>query len=952
MLPDTEASPWSAAATEADIANLMTAGREAQARGDETLALDRFTKAACAARADDPWPRLERAHTLRRMGRLGEAATGYTEVLTDHPNQLHALMGLGYTSSATGDHPAAMAHYAQAVRVAPVDDPWPRLGLSDTLVKSGQLAEALSIYDGLLDTFPQHFAVHLGLGQLARFRGDDRAALARFEAAAQYAPADNPWPAVEMAHTLRRLGRMREAEVAYDAVLALHPNQFSALLGLGQVARADGAHARALAHFSASAAAAPWTDPWPRLELASILLLLNRLEEAEVTYQSVLERHPAHFAAFSGLGHLAAARGDHASALNYLRAAAKSAPANSPDPLLELAAQHRVTGDLAAARMIAAQLLEKGLGGAEAWMSLGHTERAASRNTEAMAAFQRAHDTDPTKALPLVHMALTARDLGQPQEARRLLEEAHRIAPDNETALTELAELAWRAQDHETALKLFHGVVALRPKALQAYLGAARSLAELGERRAATALLDDAEGVCGPSPHITFLRLELMHQSGDWLRALEIAREAFAAAPQDFWLWYQRFRFEKLLSSSVVVTTCLSRAPEATHEARTRLLHFRGQAAEEDWRINDAIALYEEARLERPNDSWLLIDLARARLLALEVDEAMEVMKQQVSADAPNAKLLGRSLKVSQTHFGEILNEFMVDQESLAGITALRHVAPPDRVTRLRSMVAADPEHTPTSMVFLVALRQSGALAPLRAGEAGLHRGIPHTIMQYWDGPYPPPDVTELMEGWRTTHPRFTHTQINDEEAQSFLRQHFVPPVLQAYQRCTELAQKSDLFRLAYLFIKGGFYIDADDRCLAPLPNVMPQAATLVLYQEEYGTVGNNFIAAVPRHPVLGAALGHLVTAVNRGDRDLLWLASGPGLLTRAVARHLATSPNPLEVELRSLRILTRRELHGAVAMHCKVTYKQSKRHWSNTSFSRSTPQPPAEKPTIRLVAS
>jgi mannosyltransferase OCH1-like enzyme len=34
-------------------------------------------------------------------------------------------------------------------------------------------------------------------------------------------------------------------------------------------------------------------------------------------------------------------------------------------------------------------------------------------------------------------------------------------------------------------------------------------------------------------------------------------------------------------------------------------------------------------------------------------------------------------------------------------------------------------------------------------------------------------------------------------------------------------AQKSDLFRLAYLFREDGWYIDADDRCLGNLSDSM-----------------------------------------------------------------------------------------------------------------------------------
>ena len=57
------------------------------------------------------------------------------------------------------------------------------------------------------------------------------------------------------------------------------------------------------------------------------------------------------------------------------------------------------------------------------------------------------------------------------------------------------------------------------------------------------------------------------------------------------------------------------------------------------------------------------------------------------------------------------------------------------------------------------------------------------------------------------------------------------------------------------------------------------EAPTLVVHQEDYGSIGNNFIAATPDHPVLIRALEMATIAIKRGDTDLVWLSTGPGLL-------------------------------------------------------------------------
>lgn len=148
-------------------------------------------------------------------------------------------------------------------------------------------------------------------------------------------------------------------------------------------------------------------------------------------------------------------------------------------------------------------------------------------------------------------------------------------------------------------------------------------------------------------------------------------------------------------------------------------------------------------------------------------------------------------------------------------------------------------------------------------------------------------------------------------------------------------AKKADLFRLAYLFAEGGYYADVDDRCGAPIATVVPPHARAAFFQDEYGTVGNNFVGAVPGHPIIGLALDLAVEAIARDDRDVLWLSTGPGLLTRAFAQTLARSSLNWGRWLDATVVLERGELARAVRVHCACAYKQTDRHWSRTAFGR-----------------
>ena len=182
---------------------------------------------------------------------------------------------------------------------------------------------------------------------------------------------------------------------------------------------------------------------------------------------------------------------------------------------------------------------------------------------------------------------------------------------------------------------------------------------------------------------------------------------------------------------------------------------------------------------------------------------------------------------------------------------------------------------------------------------------------------------------------QFEYVCFDDESAKNFLRTAHPPDVLRAYNRAQEPAQRADLFRLAYLSVEGGFYVDADDRCLAPLGGFVSPAAHFVAYQENYGTLGNNFLGAKPSHPAICLALRRGIEAINRGDRDLLWLSTGPALLTREFAQLIATNSAGILDALETAAILDLGWLQKHVGMHCPAQYKKTERYWGRSAFRK-----------------
>jgi hypothetical protein len=248
-----------------------------------------------------------------------------------------------------------------------------------------------------------------------------------------------------------------------------------------------------------------------------------------------------------------------------------------------------------------------------------------------------------------------------------------------------------------------------------------------------------------------------------------------------------------------------------------------------------------------------------------------------------------------------------------------------DRAT-LADLVRENPDHTPSAIALMMALRRLGLLQVALGGRNTL---IPRTITQFWDDPEPPAEILALTESWRAQNPDHAYRRYDRDSAAAFLREHCPNEIVTAFERAESPAQQADIFRLAHLARHGGVYADADDRAAAALDQFIPPDASFVAFQEEYGTLGNNFIAVTPNHPVITTALGSAVEAVNRGDRDIVWLSTGPGLLTRAFALSLANRQHALEASA----IFTVGQIQRFLGLHCPAGYKLTSSHWLRSSF-------------------
>ena len=924
-----EATP--SAETPASTFKRGMAARQA-GRFEEAIAL---MHQALAAAPTEKWWRLELGATLRLHNRPKEAEPLLQGLLDEHPDFWQAALELSLCLRLQGRLDDSAQLLERAYSFAP-EDKFVRLEYATTLRMLNRLDAAEGLLEPLLEQAPELWQAKLGLGICRQKKGALTQALDLFSAALEQVPESRP-VRLEYASALKAANRIEEAETLYRELITEPAPPPAALLGLGVCRRLRRDLVESESLLAAAAQAAP-RDAAVLLEYATTLREAQRLDDAEATYNRMLEIEPGSWPAQLGLGLCARCRNEYETAIMHFMMAIRNAP-QVPEPWFALATEYREAERWSEARATLRILLQNPAKAPAALLHLGYTARAEGRRDKALEIFHEGVEKFPDFPQFMMEVANEAQNAGDFEEAAAWLRRCTQVDELAVQAWRQLGDIAATSMNFEDALAIYRNA-AERPDAPPGLFAAiAQVLTDLGRLDEAWQELDAADCRFDHHPDLAQKRIFLLRRAGFRREALNLARKALKAAPAHFSLWCEWFETERFSGNFPAIENCWEKAPPSSRFEHALVQNVRGQIAAQLWDLDTAEAAYREALRLHPTLDGVHISLALVSLLKCDTDNVFKHLKIATDLQAPKKKLQGLPSRPSQTHIGQLVDEFVLDRELLGSLSELQALPAAKRITPLLEMARSQPDHTPTAMMLFLAIRQAGQLNFSPGKGESL---IPKTIAQFW-ADAPPKDVTDLMQSWHANNPYRPYRLFNDASAASFLEERYPAAVLQAYRSVREPASKADLFRLAWLYSEGGCYVDADDRCLDQIDNLLLPPAQFVACQEEYATLGNNFLAVIPRHPILECALQFAVTAINRGDHDMIWLGTGPGLLTRACAYVLANSPQPFDKMLVNLRILSHHELEQCVATHCSAHYKTTNRNWMRSYFS-------AKNPKIKVV--
>jgi tetratricopeptide (TPR) repeat protein len=842
-----------------------------------------------------------------------------------------ALEAQAQAARASQNHAAALEAFLGVAALLP-QAAWVQVQIGTEHQSLGDDAAAADAFTKALDLEPGNLYARNGLAKQARARGEHEAALALFKDIMSLAP-EAEWAAVEAAATLVALGRREEAQEAYAALLARAPGNAYALLGLGKLTREAGRWLAGLELFQAACQAAP-DNPWPCLEYGDTLLTLGRVDDAEQAYQNFERLGGEAYLAALAFGRCARARGDGRATLAWFSQACLLAPQNLW-ALLARATEEREQGLFEAARISARLALVRHRHDPLPWRNLGETELRAGQLAAADQVLSEAIGLIPANPGLLTDKARIEGQMGRLEIADKLLAEALDLDPCNLAALALQAEHDQQRDDAVVSLTRYQAALTHQPANLLLRIGSLKARGLAGNLQEALSGLAELAASGALIPELYLAWSLLAREAGDLTLALNLMHEATVKFPGNFWLVVERMQAALLVGRQDVELDFLRRVRARSLSEHAYRHLFLGRFAERTAQLDNALRHYQAATRANPQDITAHIELARVKIIRLDLDGARHHLKRITEINPGAILRRGGSLNISQSHLGQILDEYALDHNVLSQLRALSTLSPLHRAQALCLLVSTYPDNVAIAITLLIALREGGRLDQITPRAMPL--AIPAVIAQFWDEDTPPRDVCQLMESWSAQNPDHQVQRFSLASAKNFLHQHYPKSVVQAFARRLEPAQRADLFRLAWLYKSGGIYSDADDRCRAPLAKLLPPGADLVLYQEEYGTLGNNFIATAPGNPVIHMALQEAVMAINRGDSDTLWLATGPGLLTRALARQIGDQTGASLPA--GTAVLQRHELSQVISPHCKVGYKKTPQHWTKASFGAHRPR-------------
>lgn len=321
-------------------------------------------------------------------------------------------------------------------------------------------------------------------------------------------------------------GKIDDAKVPYDRVLANHPTEIGAMLGEAKVWLRRQDRRQATNWLEKAHEAHPKAEE-PVLMLVDLALARKDTDQATALARALLAADPKSVRGQQALGHALAAAGDQKGAVEAFQAGLAMQPEDlgmRADLIRYQLATNQPEAALESADAMPANIAGKGL----AEVLRGDAEFANGRYQEAEAAYRTAYAAQPSA--PVADRLYAARSKAKMQDALAPLEGWVKEHPDDQPARGRLALRYLQANDTAGATREYEAILTSSPNDLEA----ANNLAWLYQRShdgRARAMAERAYKLAPDNPDVVDTYGWVLIQTGDAKNGLPMVQKAAAAQP-------------------------------------------------------------------------------------------------------------------------------------------------------------------------------------------------------------------------------------------------------------------------------------------------------------------------------------------------------------------------------------------------------------------------------------
>jgi len=135
---------------------------------------------------------------------------------------------------------------------------------------------------------------------------------------------------------------------------------------------------------------------------------------------------------------------------------------------------------------------------------------------------------------------------------------------------------------------------------------------------------------------------------------------------------------------------------------------------------------------------------------------------------------------------------------------------------------------------------------------------IPNLLWQTYKNKDVPFFLKEQSNSWRISNSQLEIKFMDDIECSNFILEHFGKDIHTKYLQLPQPINRVDFWRLAVVYIHGGYYSDLDITCNANLKDFINLNVKAV-FLREHNNISNYFFGAIPKHPVIKMAIDKML---------------------------------------------------------------------------------------------